>query len=190
MLDTTIRTGQIERSADTNTSLVNDETKEPTTMNQTTTIPQTSRRHVLLVALFSVTAAIAIVIAAYGGPRVDASTTWPGSAVAIGDRWYAEARNRLVQRDSWYLEAKTQPLTRDQWYLEATAQPVARDRWYLEMNRLRDLNEAAAPSVNAKSNAREAEYAMNRLLELNTMDNPMLSALPPTRDAGQRTGPF
>ncbi len=90
-------------------------------------------RNVRFVALFGTVAAfvIAIAIAAFGGPQIDASTTAP-----VGqphDRWYVETRNQPVQRDRWYVEAKMQPAARDQWYIESKARPAATDKWYLDM---------------------------------------------------------
>ena len=180
-MDTTTRTGQIGRSANTNNSVMSDETKEQTTMNETTTVQPTSRRRGLFVALFGVAAAIAIaiVIAAFGGPRIDASTTQPAGAVgAVSDRWYVETRNQPVQRDNWYLESKVQRVAdasadyrADRAYFRSLGIVMAtsvapNDSHQREMNRLRDINEAAAPSANASG------------------------ALAPQRDTAQRTGPF
>ena len=129
-------------------------------MNPTTTLQPTSRRYVLVVALFVAlaAAAIAILIAAHSGPRINASSTRPGSAAAaVSDRWYVETRNAPVQRDNWYVDAKAQPVAdgntdyrADRAYfhslgIDMAASAPQNDTHQREMNRLRDLNEAAAP---------------------------------------------
>ncbi|MFN8472863.1 MAG: hypothetical protein U0822_11790 [Anaerolineae bacterium] len=58
------------------------------------------------------------------------------------------------------------------------------------MDHLRDVNEVAAPSIGSSGDVRAYERRMQRLLELNSMDAPSSAGLLPARDTGQRTGPF